>query len=202
MNAFTPAYGGQQVTVAMLHQLHDIGPGGLIIAEDHTAPYTLTHSRHMDLGCPDQVIIYGHGDLTHELACGQNVWAQVAGEATDTARPQRDHWLFLSLGTLVRELRECMRTHGMDLTHRPLFDLTPDGSPQVEDVYALKGEPSITLGASCVREHRDRLSVQLRIYDQGRPVAPWPAYTLRSEDMSGFVEDAFAQANGYLARTR
>ncbi|GAA1115383.1 hypothetical protein NE857_26070 [Nocardiopsis exhalans] len=193
---------GQRITASMLRTLYDTGPGGLIIAQDTTAPFTLTHSRDLDLKCPDQVIIYGHGDLTHELACGENVWTHLADEATEAARPERDLFYSRALGAPLGQLREHMRAHGMDLTHRPVFDRTEEGAFQVEDVYALRDEGDLTIGASCVRGPGDALQVQTRLFDQGRPVNVHPACTVGGQNAANVAEEMSAQVKSYLTRNQ
>lgn len=193
---------GQRITASMLRTLYDTGPGGLIIAQDITAPFTLTHSRDLDLKCPDQVIIYGHGDLTNELACGEHVWTHLADEATEETRPERDLLYSRALGAPLGQLREHMRAHGMDLTHRPVFDRTEEGVFQVEDVYALGDEGDLTIGASCVRGPGDALQVQTRLFDQGRPVNVHLACTVNGQDAALAAEALSVQANSYLGRTR
>jgi hypothetical protein len=178
--------------------LHRTGPGGLIVADGPQGPFEVTRSREVDLGCPSQVIVYGHGDLVHDLACGENVWDQVAGQVTDTAYTHLYRWFHYSAGRMVRTLRENMRSHGMDLTHRPVVDATEDGAKQVEDVYALRGEPRITFNACCVQRHRDSLLVSLAMYDQGRFVTSWPERLVRDGGTLRIVAQAPSRASRYL----
>ncbi|MEE2038924.1 hypothetical protein Q8791_17030 [Nocardiopsis sp. CT-R113] len=189
---------GQEVTVAMLHELRRTGPGGLIVADGPMAPFEVIHSRDMDLGCPSQVIIYGHGDLTHELACEEEVWAQVASEATDNAYAHLYRWFFHSAGRMVRTLREDMRSRGMDLTNRPVVEQTEDGVKQVQDIYALRGEPRITFNADCVQRHRDSFLVSLAMHDEGRFVTSWPERVTLTGRAPRTVREAPSRAALYL----
>ncbi|MGW8439295.1 hypothetical protein ACWGKS_29500 [Nocardiopsis sp. NPDC055879] len=192
---------GQEVTRDMLRTLHEIGSGGLIIAEDRFSPFTVTSSRDIDLRCPDQIIIYGHGDLTHDLACDHDVWDQVAGEVTDSARANLDHWTAHSTDPLVCSLREAMRTHRMDLTHRPVIDRTEEWRKLIQDTYALRSHPHITLGVSCVRMHRRSLLVSPTLFDRGRPAASWGEHTLTDgKTTADLASHVLAWAGAYLSR--
>lgn len=203
MRASRYVHQGQRITASMLRTLYDTGPGGLIIAQDTTAPFTLTHSRDLDLKCPDQIIIYGHGNLLHELACGENenVWAQLASEATDSARPERDFSYSRSLGAPLLDLREHMCTRGMDLTQRPFY-WTEEGAYQVEDIYAVRGESALTVGASCARGPGDALQVQTRLFDRGRLVNAHPARTVRAQNTANVAEEISVQVKSYVNRHR
>lgn len=202
MRATRYSHEGQLITASMLRTLYDMGPGGLIIAEDITAPFTLIHARDLDLKCPDLVIIYGHGDLIHELADGHQAWDQVAAHATDTASPEHDLRSSRALSTPLRHLREHMRAQGMNLTHRPVFDRTQEQGIHVEDLYAFRSNPDLTIGASCARAPGGRLLVQTRMFDQGRPVSISPACFLSSGGGSDLATETGTQAANYLARTR
>lgn len=192
---------GQEVTPQMLQTLHEIGPGGLIIAEDRTSPFTVTSSRDIDLRCPDQIIIYGHGDLTHDLAGDHDGWDQVAGEVTDSARTNLDHWAAHNTDPLVGSLREAMRTHRMDLTHRPVIDRTEEWRKLTQDTYVLRSHPHITLGASCVRMCRRSLLVSPTLFDRGRPAASWGQHTLTDRKTTADLADQVrAWASTYLSR--
>ena len=187
-----------EITVALLKELDRYGPGGLIFANRSEACYDTTHARSVDWTRP-KVILYGHGDLTHDLDCYDGDWEEIAAGLTGNAHDEIDRWTEQTMATsaLVRTLREDMRCHGMYLDHRPQYGLTEDGGIRTDDTYVLRTESRITFTACCVQRHPDSLLVSLDMHDQGHFVTSWTQRVTRTQGPR-FVREAPMRAELHL----
>ncbi|NYH51320.1 hypothetical protein HNR06_000909 [Nocardiopsis arvandica] len=187
-----------EITVALLKELDRYGPGGLIFANRSEDRYDTTHARSVDWTRP-KVVIYGRGDLAHDLDFYDGDWQEIAAGLTGNAHDEIDRWTEQTMATsaLVRTLREDMRCHGMYLDHRPRYGLTDDGGIRTDDTFALRGEPRITFTACCVQHRPASLLASLDMYDQGHFVTTWTQRVTHTAPPR-FVREAPLRAQLYL----
>ncbi|GAA1115369.1 hypothetical protein NE857_26080 [Nocardiopsis exhalans] len=184
-------FDGARITVSDLEDLDRTGPGGIIYACTRTGEYALTHTRYQTWG-RSPVIIYGHGDLHHDLTHHKGDWQNLARDLTGQARDQIENWTRHAVLTphLVGALRRDMRAHGMALNHRPEHGRTEDGGHWIEDGFASTHHPRITFQMTYIQRHRDSLLISLAMYDRGRYVTCWPERTTVTSGVPFCVREA------------
>lgn len=192
-------FASEEVTVALLKELDRYGPGGLVFANRSEGCYDTTHARSVDWN-RTKVVIYGHGDLTHDLAFYKGNWEEIAAGLTSNAHDDLGQWADQTRATsaLVRTLREDMRCHGMYLNRRPRYALTDDGGIRTDDTFALRGEPRITFTACCIQRRPDSVLVTLAMYDQDHLVTSWPERLTRGGGVPRIVREAPTRAQSHL----
>lgn len=198
--ALRDRFDGAQITVADLKELDQIGPGGIICAQPWEGEYAVTHTRYQAWD-RSPVIIYGHGDLHHDLAHHYDgSWEGVAEALTDQAWDQIEGWTHHAFRTprLVGALRRDMRLHGMPLTARPKFGRTEDSGRWIEDGFAMLHDPRITFRMTYVQRHRDSLMIRLEMHDRGRYVACWPERVTTASGVPICVREAPGRARHHL----
>lgn len=123
----------QHITRDLLQSLAELGPGGLIIANEPAGEFRLTHHRYLR-PAPRENIVYGYGDLTHDwdialLTAPGDPWPQLARIADHLAHAclEWDPWepvLYLFDPARRRfqgELRTAMLRQDFVLLRRPML---------------------------------------------------------------------------------
>ncbi|RKS04964.1 hypothetical protein DFP74_0544 [Nocardiopsis sp. Huas11] len=195
-------FADEETTPDMLRKLHAAGPGNLITASLNRNTLQVTRSRDLPPGNRACVIIYGHGDLIHDLACYDGDWNEVADAVTDTTWDCLDGWASaaMRLTPLQRALRDDMRVHRMDLDRRPVYKRTLDSRLEVSDTYAWRTDTTITFTTRTTpaREGTGNAHLALTMHHQGQPVRAWNSRLVRTET-ARVVREAPDRARAYLA---
>ncbi|OLT24912.1 hypothetical protein BJF83_23585 [Nocardiopsis sp. CNR-923] len=175
-------FADQEVTATMLTGLRQAGPGTLITAGLNQNTIGLMRARTLPLGNRANVILYGHGDLAHDLDYYDGDLAEIAWALTEQTWDCLDNWAHrtMRIGALVRALRDDMRVNGMGLDRRPKYERTDTGLTTVTDTYTFRDQPRISFTTCAVQYTSARGRALLTMFDHGHPVGAWPMALTRT----------------------
>ncbi|WP_306369666.1 hypothetical protein [Nocardiopsis sp. CC223A] len=123
-------FADQHLSEPLLRALDRTGPGALIIADPASGEYRLTHARYLTAQ-NREVIVYGYGDLHHDLDTlafvrhTERVWPTATAVADQAAHAclNWEPWepVRPRPRTALAALRRAMDRDGFALLRRPLF---------------------------------------------------------------------------------
>ncbi|MEV2279431.1 hypothetical protein AB0I72_28025, partial [Nocardiopsis sp. NPDC049922] len=139
-------FADEEVTIPMLIDLRQSGPGTLITAGLNQNIIELTRAQTLALDNRANVILYGHGDFACDLDHYDGDLDMIAYRLTEQIWDCLDNWAHRTMrtGALVRRLRDDMCLNGMDVNHRPKYERTDTGLTTVTDTYTFRDDPRIT----------------------------------------------------------
>ncbi|MFV2198847.1 hypothetical protein [Nocardiopsis sp. LOL_012] len=144
------AFTGQHLTGPLLQELARTGPGGLITANAEAGEYRLSHHRWLQ-PTPCETIVYGYGDLLHDLDWASmlphtRAWTALVSAADHAAHaclewgPWDPARLYERRG--LERLRTLMGQSAFTLMRRPLFCDTDD-LLRLHDTYLDTEHPAL-----------------------------------------------------------
>lgn len=198
---------GIDIAPAMVRALKRIGPGGVIVADlELQRRFRVTHSRTINLEKTLDLIVYGYGDLVHDLShykyeYGAAAWDVLVVAVECTAHDCIDEWALHESNShsVVPRLRAAMQHNGFDLNGRPCYHLVA-GRRIVTETFVCRTAPHITVTVKVPSLNPHATRSLVRVYDNGLHATGWPCLipnTLTADLTAARVRD---RVNAYLAR--